>query len=61
MPILEYAAQSFPQRHTIFKYAADLCLAKIGKADTGFTLLPMTSCFDNQISYLYANKKDLNI
>lgn len=61
MPINEYAAQAFPQQHTIFKYAADICLAKFDKGYNGFTPLPITSCINDQMSYLYVNKEDLEL
>ncbi|KAI3456811.1 hypothetical protein Pfo_013474 [Paulownia fortunei] len=61
MPIAEYAAQPFAQEHSIFKYAADVCLAKVDNGYTGFSPLPITSFFDDQISYLYVNKEDLNL
>ncbi|KAK6149416.1 hypothetical protein DH2020_016941 [Rehmannia glutinosa] len=61
MPISEYAAQPFAKEHSIFKYAADVCLAKVDNGYTGFTPLPIASYFDDQISYLYVNKEDLNL
>ncbi|KAH6822744.1 nudix hydrolase-like protein 10 [Perilla frutescens var. hirtella] len=55
MPIDEYAAQPFAQQHSFFKYAADICLAKVEKGYTGFTPRP-TTFFNDQISYLYVNE-----
>ncbi|KAL3637415.1 hypothetical protein CASFOL_018583 [Castilleja foliolosa] len=43
MPISEYAAQHFAKEHSVFKYAADFCLAKVDIGYTGFTPLPISS------------------
>lgn len=56
MPIDEYAAQPFAEQHSVFKYAADICLAKVEKGYTGLTPRPTTSFFNDQISYLYVNE-----
>ncbi|KAL0399120.1 UNVERIFIED_CONTAM: Nudix hydrolase 10 [Sesamum radiatum] len=61
MPITEYAAQTFPPEYSIFKHAADICLAKVDKGYAGFSPLPITSSFNDQISHLYVNKEDLNL
>ncbi|KAL3643068.1 hypothetical protein CASFOL_013883 [Castilleja foliolosa] len=61
MPVSEYAAQPFAKEHSVFKYAADFCLAKVDNGYTGFTPLPISSYFDEHISYLYAKKEDLNL
>ncbi|KAG8386019.1 hypothetical protein BUALT_Bualt03G0105500 [Buddleja alternifolia] len=60
MPIVEYASQSFA-KDSIFKYVNDICLAKVDKHYTGFTQLPITSFFNDKVSYLYVNKHDLNM
>ncbi|XP_031106738.1 nudix hydrolase 2-like [Ipomoea triloba] len=60
MPFEEYAAQPFIQKHSFFKYINDLWLAKeVGKY-RGFVPVPITSFFNDPISYLYVNKRDLN-
>ncbi|KAG8658378.1 hypothetical protein MANES_03G141300v8 [Manihot esculenta] len=59
MPFEEYAAQPFAQKHELFKYIADLCLAKLDRSYAGFSPLPTTSFFNDQISYLYSNIQDL--
>ncbi|KAL7130798.1 hypothetical protein ABFS83_13G157200 [Erythranthe nasuta] len=61
MPIAEYEAQPFAQKHYIYKYAAHLCLAKVDGVYTGFVPLPITSSFNNETSYLYVNNKDLSL
>ncbi|KAL0353508.1 UNVERIFIED_CONTAM: Nudix hydrolase 10 [Sesamum angustifolium] len=61
MPITEYAAQPFPPEYSIFKHAADICLAKVDKGYAGFSPLPITSSINGQISHLYVNKEDLNL
>ncbi|KAL3503624.1 hypothetical protein ACH5RR_038073 [Cinchona calisaya] len=59
MPLEEYAAQPFTQKHSLYKYINDLCVAKLEGSYTGFTPRPITSCFNDSISYLYVNKQDL--
>ncbi|KAF2305560.1 hypothetical protein GH714_006754 [Hevea brasiliensis] len=59
IPFEEYAAQPFAQKHELFKYIADLCLAKVDRTYAGFSPLPITSIFSDQISYLYSNVRDL--
>lgn len=61
MPIEEYATQPIARKDTLFKYIADLCLAKVDKNYAGFLPLPITSSFNNKLSYLYTNGRDLNI
>ncbi|KAK4439698.1 Nudix hydrolase 10 [Sesamum alatum] len=61
MPITEYAAQPFPPECSIFKYAADICLAKVDRGYSGFTPLPIKPSFNDQISHLYVNNEDLNL
>ncbi|CDP13716.1 unnamed protein product [Coffea canephora] len=60
MPLEEYAAQPFTQKHGLYKYINDLCLAKLDGSYAGFTPRPVTSIFSDSISYLYVNKQDLN-
>ncbi|KAL3508364.1 hypothetical protein ACH5RR_027765 [Cinchona calisaya] len=60
MPLDEYAAQPFTQKHSLYKYINDLCLAKLDGFYTGFTPRPITSYFNDSMSYLYLNKQDLN-
>ncbi|KAF5479068.1 hypothetical protein F2P56_005573 [Juglans regia] len=61
MPLEEYADQPSTQKHKIFKYIADLCLAKMQSDYTGLSPLRITSAFNNNFSYLYLNSRDLNV
>lgn len=61
MPLEEYADQPSTQKHKIFKYIADLCLAKMQGDYTGLSPLRITSAFNNNFSYLYLNSGDLNV
>ncbi|KAL1556178.1 nudix (nucleoside diphosphate linked moiety X)-type motif 2 [Salvia divinorum] len=56
MPIAEYAAQPFAEQHYVFKYAADICIAKLESGYTGFTPRPTTSFLSHNPSYLYVNE-----
>lgn len=58
MSIKEYATQPIAQKHTIFKSIADLCLAKVDKSYAGFSPLPISSAFNDELSYLYVNNHD---
>ncbi|KAB1215099.1 Nudix hydrolase 10 [Morella rubra] len=60
MPLEEFAAQPFAQKHELFKYIADISLAKLERDYTGLTPLPITSTFNNSLNYLYLNRRDLN-
>ncbi|CAL5405320.1 unnamed protein product [Camellia sinensis] len=60
IPFEEYAAQPFTQKHSLFKYISEICLAKVERDYAGFTPLPITSFFDDRVSYLYLNNHDLS-
>ncbi|KAH0719686.1 hypothetical protein KY290_004601 [Solanum tuberosum] len=60
MPIEEYAALPFVQKHGLFKYIKDLCLVKAERNYPGFTPVPITSFFDASTSFLYCNKDGLD-
>ncbi|KAI4306221.1 hypothetical protein L6164_029514 [Bauhinia variegata] len=60
MPLEEYAAQPFTQKHEPFKYHYDLCLTKLEKDYAGFSPRPLSSYFKEQLSYLYLNSHDLD-
>ncbi|XP_059666560.1 nudix hydrolase 10-like isoform X2 [Cornus florida] len=60
MPVEEYAAQPFAQKHDLFKYTSKLCLAKVDRIYNGFSPVPITSFFGDRLSYLYLNNHDLN-
>ncbi|XP_010252771.1 PREDICTED: nudix hydrolase 2 [Nelumbo nucifera] len=60
MPIEEYAAQPFVQRHELFKYFSDICLAKIDGAYAGFAPISTTTSFSAKPGYMYFNTRDFN-
>ncbi|KAF8414267.1 hypothetical protein HHK36_002267 [Tetracentron sinense] len=60
MPFEEYAAQPFVQKHDLFKYIIDICLAKKDMEYAGFSPVPTTSSFSGKKSCLYLNSRDLN-
>ncbi|KAL0306254.1 UNVERIFIED_CONTAM: Nudix hydrolase 10 [Sesamum radiatum] len=59
--LLNMQLSLFPQKYSIFKHAADICLAKVDKGYAGFSPVPVTSSINGQISHLYVNKEDLNL
>ncbi|XP_030930478.1 nudix hydrolase 10-like [Quercus lobata] len=60
MPFEEYAAQPVAQDHQLYKYIAELCLAKEQGEYTGLSPVPITSIFHKDLSYLYLNSQHLN-
>ena len=60
MPFEEYAAQPVAQDHQLYKYIAELCLAKEQGDYIGLSPVPITSIFHNDLSYLYLNSRHLN-
>ncbi|GLT57476.1 hypothetical protein SLA2020_304440 [Shorea laevis] len=60
MPFDEFAAQPFAQKHELFRYITELCLAKADRSYAGFSPKPITSAFFKGFSYLYFNNQDLN-
>ncbi|XWS27721.1 hypothetical protein CRYUN_Cryun25bG0005100 [Craigia yunnanensis] len=60
MPFEEYAAQPFAQKHELFRYITELCLAKVDRGYAGFSPQPTISMFSDQQSYLYLNNQDLD-
>ncbi|KAF8391679.1 hypothetical protein HHK36_023987 [Tetracentron sinense] len=58
MPFEEYAAQSFVQKHELFKYIVNICLAKKDMEYTGFSPVPATSSSGKRC-YLYLNSLGL--
>ncbi|XVE80541.1 hypothetical protein DITRI_Ditri14bG0148400 [Diplodiscus trichospermus] len=59
MPFEEYAAQPLAQKQGLFRYINELCLAKVDRGYAGFSPRP-TMSVNNQPSYVYLNKKDLD-
>lgn len=60
MPLEEYAAQPFVQKHELLKYIVDVSLAKVEKCYTGFSPVCINSAFSEGKSYLYLNSRDLD-
>ncbi|XP_004293184.1 PREDICTED: nudix hydrolase 10-like [Fragaria vesca subsp. vesca] len=59
MSLEEYAAQPVTQKHGIFKCIHELCLAKVKGNYAGFSPLSVKSFFDDQLSYIYLNRQDI--
>lgn len=60
MPIKEYAAQPYIQKHDLLKYIVEIGLAKLERGYGGFSPVRITSAFSDQQSYFYMNNRDLN-
>ncbi|CAN4117822.1 unnamed protein product [Withania somnifera] len=60
MPIEEYAALPFVQKHGLFKYIKDLCMVKAERSYPGLTPVPIKSFFDASTSFLYFSKDGLD-
>ncbi|KAF9685647.1 hypothetical protein SADUNF_Sadunf03G0076200 [Salix dunnii] len=56
MPIEEYVAQPYNQKHESFSNIAKICLSKSKRNYTGFSAVPMASSSGKKISYSYFNK-----
>ncbi|KAJ6705816.1 NUDIX HYDROLASE 7 [Salix purpurea] len=56
MPIEEYIAQPYNQKHESFKNVAKICLSKSKRSYTGFSAVPMASSSGKKTSYSYFNK-----
>lgn len=59
MPFEEYANQPFTKKHGLFRYIADICLARVKCDYDGFSPSLVTSFYSDQPSYIYLNNKDL--
>lgn len=60
MPLEEYAAQDFIQKHQMFKYIAEICMAKSDKEYVGLSPV-VAKTASAKTSYLYYSKRDLNL
>ncbi|KAL6603796.1 hypothetical protein ACP70R_044157 [Stipagrostis hirtigluma subsp. patula] len=60
MPIEEFAAQPFVQKHELVKYILEVGLAKVDKEYAGFSPIPIKSAFTDKISFFYLNRRDLD-
>lgn len=60
MPIKEFAAQPFAQKHELLKHIIDIGWARSQKLYTGLSPVSIKSAFTDRQSYLYLNDKGLN-
>ena len=60
MPVEDYAAQPFVQKHEMFKLVANVCLAKVDADYAGFTPVP-TITSSGKTGYLYCNNRYLDL
>ncbi|KAJ0988240.1 hypothetical protein J5N97_006596 [Dioscorea zingiberensis] len=60
MPIDEFAAQPIVQKHELLKYILDVGLAKVDNNYSGFSPVCIKSAFDEGLSNIYLNLRDLN-
>ncbi|CAK9156803.1 unnamed protein product [Ilex paraguariensis] len=60
MPLEEYAAQPFVQKHELLKYIADMCFVKKKGTYCGFSPVPTLAAFSDKKSYLYLNRQCLD-
>ncbi|GMH05814.1 hypothetical protein Nepgr_007654 [Nepenthes gracilis] len=60
MQLEEYAAQPSAQKHGLFKYTTDLCLAKIDKDYAGFTPQLTGTVRRDELQCLYLNNRGLS-
>lgn len=60
MPIEEFAAQPFVQKHELVKYIVEVGLAKVDKDYAGFSPISIKSAFTDKESFFYLNRRDLD-
>ncbi|KAL6873456.1 hypothetical protein ACP4OV_013538 [Aristida adscensionis] len=60
MPIEEFAAQPFIQKHELAKYILEVGLAKVDKEYAGFSPILINSAFTDRKSFFYLNQRDLD-
>ncbi|CAN6194157.1 unnamed protein product [Urochloa humidicola] len=60
MPVEEFAAQPFVQKHELVKYILKVSLAKVDKEYAGFSPIPIKSAFTDKLSLFYSNRRDLD-
>ncbi|CAL5053888.1 unnamed protein product [Urochloa decumbens] len=60
MPVEEFAAQPFVQKHELVKYILEVSLAKVDKEYAGFSPIPIKSAFTDKLSLFYMNRRDLD-
>ncbi|KAI4971232.1 hypothetical protein ZWY2020_002146 [Hordeum vulgare] len=59
MPVEEFAAQPFVQKHELVKYILEVGLAKVDKEYAGFSPISIKSAFSEKQSLFYMNRRDL--
>ncbi|VAI90428.1 unnamed protein product [Triticum turgidum subsp. durum] len=59
MPVEEFAAQPFVQKHELVKYILEVGLAKSDKEYAGFSPISIKSAFSPKQSLFYMNRRDL--
>ncbi|GJM97920.1 hypothetical protein PR202_ga14883 [Eleusine coracana subsp. coracana] len=60
MPIEEFAAQPFVQKHELVKYIVEVGLAKVDNDYAGFSPISIKSAFTDKESFFYLNRRDLD-
>ncbi|URD72977.1 Nudix hydrolase [Musa troglodytarum] len=60
MPMEEYAAQPFVQKHELARYTLDISLATKDDSYAGFSSVGVKSRFFDRVEYLYLNSRVLN-
>jgi ADP-ribose pyrophosphatase YjhB (NUDIX family) len=60
MPVEEFAAQPFLQKHEFAKYILEVGLAKVDKEYAGFSPISIKSAFTDKLSFFYMNRRDLD-
>ncbi|XP_062178600.1 nudix hydrolase 2-like isoform X2 [Phragmites australis] len=60
MPVEEFAAQPFVQKHELVKYILEVGLAKVDKEYAGFSPILIKSAFTDRKSFFYLNRRDLD-
>ncbi|CAL5039516.1 unnamed protein product [Urochloa decumbens] len=60
MPVEEFAAQPFVQKHELVKYILEVSLAKVDKEYAGFSPISIKSAFTDKLSLFYMNRRDLD-
>jgi hypothetical protein len=59
IPVEEFAAQPFVQKHELVKYILQVGLAKVDKEYAGFSPISIKSAFTDKQSLFYMNRRDL--
>ena len=60
VPVEEFAAQPFVQKHEFVKYILKVGLAKLDKEYAGFSPISVKSAFTDKLSSFYMNRRDLD-